>query len=127
MPTAPRSAPRRRQPAMSSSETAMWRQRLRAIRANLVDDLVAVEHDALSDENPQGDPTAVAQPLEVELAEADNTRALLADVDAALAKLDGKGRLPFGVCEITGERIEPDRLDLVPWTRCCAAAARRPA
>lgn len=30
----------------------------------------------------------------------------------------------YATCERCGQRIEPERLDLVPWTRLCASCAR---
>jgi RNA polymerase-binding transcription factor DksA len=38
------------------------------------------------------------------------------DLDAALKKID-EGR--YGVCEIGGEPIEPERLEAMPGTRTC--------
>ncbi len=46
----------------------------------------------------------------------------LAEVVAALARLRNGS---YGFCEATGAPIEPERLRAVPWTRLCAAAARR--
>jgi RNA polymerase-binding transcription factor DksA len=31
----------------------------------------------------------------------------------------------YGICEVTGKRIEARRLDAIPWTRFCAAAERQ--
>lgn len=46
----------------------------------------------------------------------------LAEVEAALERL----RLgTYGVCAETGERIDPERLRAIPWTRFCLAAAQR--
>lgn len=41
-------------------------------------------------------------------------RDLLLEVENALARIE---RGNFGVCEITNEPIEPERLKLIPWTR----------
>lgn len=30
----------------------------------------------------------------------------------------------YGTCEVCGKEIEPGRLELIPWTRKCAACAR---
>lgn len=44
----------------------------------------------------------------------------LAEIEAALGRLrDGT----YGMCELTGEPIEPARLRAVPWARYCTAAA----
>lgn len=31
----------------------------------------------------------------------------------------------YGICEVTGKSIEPDRLEAVPWTRFSKAAGER--
>jgi hypothetical protein len=41
---------------------------------------------------------------------------LLALIDRALAKIDGRGPLPFGLCEHTRRPIGRERLELMPWT-----------
>jgi RNA polymerase-binding transcription factor DksA len=46
----------------------------------------------------------------------------LAEVEAALERL----RLgTYGLCAETGERIDPERLRAIPWTRFCLVAAQR--
>jgi RNA polymerase-binding transcription factor DksA len=46
----------------------------------------------------------------------------LAQVEAALNRIrDGR----YGVCELTGEPISPERLRVIPWTRFSVAAAKR--
>jgi RNA polymerase-binding transcription factor DksA len=43
------------------------------------------------------------------------------EIDAALARIrDGS----YGICELTGNPIEPERLTAIPWTRFSAAAQR---
>jgi RNA polymerase-binding transcription factor DksA len=37
-------------------------------------------------------------------------------IERALAKLDGRGPLPFGLCEHTRRPIGRERLRLMPWT-----------
>lgn len=49
---------------------------------------------------------------------AERERALLRDIERALAKLDAG---EFGICEGTGEPIEPLRLLARPWTRFSVA------
>ena len=46
----------------------------------------------------------------------------LAEVEAALTRIQ-EGR--YGVCEATGEPIDPERLRAIPWTRFTQAAAAR--
>ncbi|MFN7138462.1 MAG: TraR/DksA family transcriptional regulator [Limisphaerales bacterium] len=46
----------------------------------------------------------------------------LFEIDAALDRIqDGT----YGICEMTGKQIEPDRLDAIPWTRFSAEAERK--
>jgi DnaK suppressor protein len=55
-------------------------------------------------------------------AELDAEADLLGEVDAALQRLrDGT----YGLCEETGEPIPVARLNTLPWTRYCRAAAER--
>jgi len=41
------------------------------------------------------------------------------EIDEALARIR---RGTYGICELTGKRIEPARLEAIPWTRFSAAA-----
>jgi RNA polymerase-binding transcription factor DksA len=53
------------------------------------------------------------------LALASSDQSVLYEVTEALKRIaDGT----YGICEITGEPIEADRLKALPWTRFCAAA-----
>jgi RNA polymerase-binding transcription factor DksA len=45
----------------------------------------------------------------------------LFEIDAALDRIQ-EGT--FGICELTGKTIEPERLDAIPWTRFCTEAER---
>lgn len=53
---------------------------------------------------------------------AHHEQALLAQVDAALARFE---RGTFGISEASGEPISFERLDAVPWARADAADAER--
>lgn len=45
----------------------------------------------------------------------------LNEIDQAVRRIqDGT----YGICELTGKRIEPGRLEAVPWTRFCAEAEK---
>jgi RNA polymerase-binding protein DksA len=46
----------------------------------------------------------------------------LYEIDAAMRRIETGG---YGVCEITGEPIDADRLRAVPWTRFSREAAER--
>jgi RNA polymerase-binding transcription factor DksA len=44
------------------------------------------------------------------------------EIEEALTRIrDGT----YGVCELTGEPIEPDRLEAIPWTRFSTAAEKQ--
>lgn len=43
----------------------------------------------------------------------------------ALDKIDAARPLPFGVCELTGQPIERERLALMPWTPFARAGIER--
>ena len=45
----------------------------------------------------------------------------LYEIDQALKRIEVGS---YGICEITGKKIEPERLDAIPWTRFSAPAAR---
>lgn len=52
-------------------------------------------------------------------------RELLAEIDHALSKIDGKADRPFGICEGTGRPIKKTRLEAQPWTRYSIDHARK--
>lgn len=58
--------------------------------------------------------------LELDLWETERER--LAEVEAALDRLTA-GR--YGLCEHCGGTIRRERLEALPWARCCFACARR--
>jgi RNA polymerase-binding transcription factor DksA len=103
---------------------AAWRRRLETMRRSVLDDLAGLAEEAFADETPgSADPTPVAQPQPLALEEQANEREILALIDAAIARIDGRG-VPFGICERTGKPIEAERLELVPWTPYSAEGAR---
>jgi RNA polymerase-binding transcription factor DksA len=62
---------------------------------------------------------AYDQSLALDLAAAD--RKLIREIDEALKRVDNG---TFGVCELTGKPIKPERLEELPWTRYSIEAAR---
>ncbi len=44
----------------------------------------------------------------------------LTEVERALARIEEGS---YGVCEVTGDRIEPERLKTIPWTSCSIEGA----
>jgi DnaK suppressor protein len=51
-----------------------------------------------------------------------HARGLLTQIDDALRRMDAG---TYGVCERCGERIEPDRLDALPYATLCMDCKRR--
>ena len=52
----------------------------------------------------------------------ENSEELLAEVDAALKRIeDGT----YGICEGCGKPVDEDRLEAIPWTRFCIDDARK--
>ncbi len=47
---------------------------------------------------------------------------LLRAIDRALQQMDNG---TYGICESCGKPIEPERLELIPWTNVCAECARK--
>lgn len=45
----------------------------------------------------------------------------LAEVEAAIDRIRAG---TYGICEVTGQPIAPERLRAIPWTRRCVAAAK---
>lgn len=109
----------------TAKELASWRQRLVRLRKSILADLASLSSQAYSDETPgTADPAIALQPQEIVLTEIDDAREVLKLIDNAVAKIDGRNRIPFGICERTGAVIEPERLDLMPWTTVSAVGAR---
>jgi RNA polymerase-binding protein DksA len=52
---------------------------------------------------------------------AETERALLDEIDAALARIDNKS---YGVCQLTGKPIPKARLDAKPWAKYTIEAAK---
>ena len=123
--------PRTSEPASSSRFTAeelrTWRARLVAARREAAGDRARVVADAEADGDASQatDALDAAQTVDDGIASAEIAEALVREIDRAIRKIDRAEPCPFGVCELTGEAIEPDRLELMPWTPYCAGAALR--
>jgi RNA polymerase-binding transcription factor DksA len=106
-------------------DVAAARERLDAERMKLQGLVEGLRSEASPDESdPVGEPSAADQrpaDLGSELPEREKDLAILeglelelAEVEAALARLD-EGT--YGIDEVTGERIDPARLDAIPEAR----------
>ncbi len=111
-------------PPFGPAALAIWRRRLEAIRATLVEDLERLR-DAQGQATVMGSDSGSGRPRSDDLDEAEQAWELIREVDEALLRVAGRGPCPFGICEATGARIDRRRLDLVPWTRWCASMAMR--
>ncbi len=102
---------------------------LLAKRAELVGDVSTMEEGALRDAGGSLSHTpshiaeqgsdAYDQSLSLDLAAVD--RQLIREIDEAMQRIANK---TYGICEITGEPINPERLKELPWTRLSITAAR---
>lgn len=115
---------------------ALTKTQLRAIREELVSEreglLAQVEDlDAEADVNNwreggfDDDPAdAGSASFERETAQSlsNHARKLLQEIDDALRRMDAG---TYGVCENCGERIEPERLEALPYARLCLECKRR--
>ena len=106
----------------SPDELAAWRARLLALHATLRGEMQALSNERAAE---PGAETQRAREIEAAIVQADAD--LIADIALAVRRIDSGLPVPFGICARTGQPIEAERLELVPWTRWCAAAARRPA
>lgn len=104
---------------LTSAQLETLRSKLEAERRR-VQRLLDVPVQFTPEEGERTEPEEVAQ-RSTEAAHvlgvADRERALLGEIDRALAKLDAG---TYGVSERTGEPIAYERLVAVPWTRVAA-------
>jgi DnaK suppressor protein len=101
------------------------RNRLEMESRELEADEVALSTAQRSEGGVSGDSEDVASDLaeiEVDAALDQSLRASLADVDAALRRIDEDA---YGRCEECGEWIDPARLEAIPWARRCLACQRQ--
>jgi RNA polymerase-binding transcription factor len=67
-----------------------------------------------------GEGTSIAIERFADVAIHDQIMQQLAAVDAALVRVaDGT----YGVCEVCGKRIAPERLEAIPWAATCVSCA----
>jgi DnaK suppressor protein len=98
-----------------------YRQRLVGLEQQLAGRIGREVETARSASEEPGDvgDRSVAEELKDEsLKGAENNSAVLAEVRAALRRLDDG---TYGQCAVDGGPIEPQRLDAVPWTPYCVS------
>jgi DnaK suppressor protein len=96
-----------------------YKQRLLALEPELVERLgeeVATARDARDDQPAAGDLAHVGELKEEYFALAQTDSAILAQVRAALERIDDG---TYGRCVVDGEPIDEKRLESVPWTPYC--------
>lgn len=109
----------------SPAELARWRARLLAERRTAAGDARASAAEA------QIDPAQPADVADQEVVRDDclslseAAASVVGEIDAALRRLDLQDPVPFGICERCLVPIEPERLDLMPWTAWCSTGAHR--
>lgn len=109
---------------MNSEQLAFFRRRLLEEQAEVAHRLqevraTIVTHERSSDE---ADQAAVEEELGLQLRQADRETRLLANIAAALQRID---KHEYGYCEATGEPIGIPRLLLRPTARLCLEAKQR--
>jgi DnaK suppressor protein len=96
-----------------------YRRRLLALEGELVErlgDEVENARDARADPGDAGDLAQADELKEKYFALADTDSAILAQVRAALKRIDDG---TYGKCVVDGEPIDEKRLESVPWTPYC--------
>lgn len=113
----------------NKKELDRYRALLLAKRAELVGDVRTMEKQALNADSGSSSTTpqhmaeqgseTYEQSLSLDLAAAD--RKLIREIDEALNRID-EGT--YGICEILGKPIKPERLEELPWARYSIEAQR---
>jgi len=115
---------------MQPSELERYRQRLLDTRTrltieterlsqNLREKVVAAgDLSNIPDHNADRD----TEGLDAEIAIERNERAILAQVESALGRIQAG---TFGQCEDCGREISPERLEVIPYTPYCVDCSRR--
>ena len=112
---------------LTASEIADLKVRLLNERAELDEQLTTIEDTSFATtqsdlsgdvglDDESADAGTATFEREKDLSIEQNVRDLLQKIDRALAKMDAG---TYGVCEICGREIEPERLEAVPGTRTC--------
>jgi DnaK suppressor protein len=97
----------------------LYRQRLLALERELSGRLVREVETARDERDDQSSPGDLAHVDELKdefYAMADADSAILAQIRAALQRIDDE---TFGMCVVDGRPIEEKRLQAVPWTPYC--------
>lgn len=103
-----------------AAERARTVDQIRSLQSTF-DDIVAATEDVSTDDehDPEGHTIAWERQQTAALLEA--ARAQLAELDAAIRRVEGGD---YGRCEVCGQPIAPERLEALPTTRTCVTCAR---
>lgn len=116
---------------MKKTDLDKYEAKLNEEKTSLVNDLKDIatfntetsQWEALpsKQDGPESDMIDLADRLEDFESQSETVKSLskrLSNIDLALDKIKNGG---FGICEISGEKIEPERLDANPAARTCKA------
>ena len=76
---------------------------------------------ATASDNHMGDIASATLDREIDYSLGENAGQHLADIDAALKRIDDG---TYGTCVVGGEKIGEERLEAMPWTPLCIDHAR---
>jgi RNA polymerase-binding transcription factor DksA len=102
------------------------RQRVQAALDNLHGDHEGSLEDetdelATANDNHLGDLATATLNREIDFSLGENAEQHLADIDAALKRIEDGS---YGTCVVGGEKIDEARLDAMPWASLCIDHAR---
>jgi DnaK suppressor protein len=108
-------------------DTAGTAETLQAKRAELLAQMGVLEekptdHGSISFGKRVGEGTSMAVDRLSQVAVHDRLQTTLADVERALAKLDEGS---YGRCDVCGDPIDEERLEVLPWAVRCVKDAGR--
>ncbi len=103
---------------------------LRAEHQALIDDMTTGDNQVTASDpqhegNTSGDSADDADAMfdaEMTFSLADNERDIVRQIDNALARVDAGS---YGICEVCGEQIEPERLRVLPYATLCLKDQRQ--
>jgi RNA polymerase-binding protein DksA len=119
---------------MSSVDTERFRERLLEERKRVVDaiDNIHTENPGSMNEETQelssyqdnhlGDVATATFDREMASTLEENSNHVLADIDAALARIENG---TYGICDRCGNPIGSDRLEALPWATLCIDCKRK--
>jgi len=113
---------------LTPAEIRKFQALLMEKRNNLLGNVSSMEDDALREQRSDLSNTPIhmadlgsdsfEQEFTLELM--DSERKLISEIDDALKRIENG---TYGICEIGGEMIPKQRLNAIPWARCCINCA----